>query len=265
MRMCSIASGSSGNCIYAGSDNHHILIDAGISCKRVEAGLKDLELSGKDIDGILLTHEHSDHIKGLGVLARKYGFPIHATQGTAEAVKAMSSLGKIDSSLFVEIHADQEFKIGDLSISPFHISHDAAEPVAYRISCGEKKMAVATDLGVYTDYTIDHLKGLDVLLLEANHDIHMLQVGAYPYYLQQRISGDLGHLSNETAGKLLCEVLHGGLKAVMLGHLSKENNYAELAYETVKLELLLGDASYQAKEIPLSVASREERSACVVF
>ena len=263
MRMCSIASGSSGNCIYVGSDNHHLLIDAGISGKRVEAGLKGLELSGKDIDGILLTHEHSDHIKGLGVLARKYGLPIYATPGTAEAVKGMGSLGKIASSLFVEIHADQDFRIGDLEISPFHISHDAADPVAFRIACGKKKMAVATDLGVYTDYTIEHLKGLDVLLLEANHDIHMLQVGAYPYPLKQRISGELGHLSNETAGKLLCQVLHDDLKAVMLGHLSKENNYAELAYETVKLEIALGDTPYKPGDFPLSVAGREEASACI--
>lgn len=263
MRMCSIASGSSGNCIYVGSDSHHLLIDAGISGKRVEAGLQDLELSGKDIDGILLTHEHSDHIKGLGVLARKYGLPIYATPGTAGAVKAMKSLGKIDESLFVEIQADRDFEIGDLKISPFHISHDAADPVAYRIACGEKKMAVATDLGIYTDYTIEHLKGLDVLLLEANHDIHMLQVGAYPYPLKQRISGELGHLSNESAGKLLCQVLHDNMKAVMLGHLSKENNYAELAYETVKLEIALGDTPYHPGDFPLSVAGREERSACI--
>ena len=126
-------------------------------------------------------------------------------------------------------------------------------------------MAVATGLGVYTDYTVEHLKGLDVLLLEANHDIHMLQVGAYPYYLKQRISGDLGHLSNETAGKLLCEVLHDDLKAIVLGHLSKENNYAELAYETVKLEITLGDTPYQPGDFPLSVASRDERSACIAI
>ncbi|MEI3525436.1 MAG: hypothetical protein V8Q27_04365 [Eubacteriales bacterium] len=111
-------------------------------------------------------------------------------------------------------------------------------------------MAVATDLGVYTDYTIEHLKDLDVLLLEANHDIHMLQVGAYPYYLKQRISGDRGHLSNETAGKLLCQVLHENMKGILLGHLSKENNYAELAYETVKLELLLGETPIGRRIFP---------------
>lgn len=263
MRLCSIASGSSGNCIYIGSDNHHLLIDAGISGKRIEAGLERLSVTGKELDGILLTHEHSDHVKGLGVLSRKYGIPIYTTPGTREAVKDMANLGRIDDALFHEIHADEDFVLGDLKISPFHISHDAAEPVAYRVACGEKKMAVATDLGVYTDYTIDHLKDLDVLLLEANHDIHMLQVGGYPYYLKQRIAGDLGHLSNESAGKLLCQVLHDDIKAVFLGHLSKENNYEELAYETVKLELMLGESPYKPGDFPMHVASREEQSECV--
>ena len=124
-------------------------------------------------------------------------------------------------------------------------------------------MAVATDLGIYSDYTVDKLQGLDVLLLEANHDIHMLEVGAYPYYLKRRIAGDKGHLSNESAGKLLCRVLHDHLKAIQLGHLSKENNYAELAYETVKLELMLGDTPYQPGDFPLSVARRDEVSACI--
>ncbi len=264
MRLCSIASGSSGNCIYIGSENHHILIDAGISGKRIEAGLEELELTGREVDGILITHEHSDHIKGLGVISRKYGIPIYATPGTRDALKTMAGLGKIDEGLFHEIHADEDFILGDLEISPFRISHDAAEPVAYRVACGEKKMAVATDLGIYTDYTIDHLKDLDVLLLEANHDIRMLQVGAYPYYLKQRIAGELGHLSNESAGKLLCQVLHDNMKAVFLGHLSKENNYEELAYETVKLELTLGESPYHPGDFPMRVASRDEQSECVV-
>lgn len=139
MRLCSIASGSSGNCIYIGSDNHHLLIDAGISGKRIEAGLERLSVTGKELDGILLTHEHSDHVKGLGVLSRKYGIPIYTTPGTREAVKDMANLGRIDDALFHEIHADEDFVLGDLKISPFHISHDAAEPVAYRVACGEKK------------------------------------------------------------------------------------------------------------------------------
>lgn len=263
MRMCSIASGSSGNCIYIGSENNHILIDAGISGKRVEAGLKELELKGTDVNGILITHEHSDHIKGLGVLARKYEIPIYATPGTAAAIREMDGLGKINGELFVEIQADTPFDIGDLKLSPFSISHDAAEPVAYRITCEGRSAAVATDLGVYTDYTVDHLKELDVLLLEANHDIHMLEVGGYPYYLKRRIAGERGHLSNESAGKLLCQVLHDNLKAVLLGHLSKENNYAELARETVKLEVQLGDTPYQPGDFPIGVASRDEISPCI--
>ena len=263
MRMCSIASGSSGNCIYVGSGSHHLLIDAGISGKRVEAGLKELQLSGKDIDGILLTHEHSDHIKGLGVLSRQYEIPSYATPEPPEGGNATRSPATIHGELFGDVPEDEDLQRAGIHVQIFHIFPVGAEPVAYRIACGEKKMAVATDLGVYTDYTIEHLKGLDVLLLEANHDIHMLQVGGYPYYLKQRISGDLGHLSNETAGKLLCQVLHDDLKAIMLGHLSKENNYAELAYETVKLELALGDTPYKPEDFPLSVASREERSACI--
>jgi phosphoribosyl 1,2-cyclic phosphodiesterase len=261
--MCSIASGSSGNCIYIGSEQNHILIDAGISGKRVEEGLRQLELKGQEINGILVTHEHSDHIKGLGVIARKYEIPIYATPGTAEAIREASNLGKIDDSLFTEIHADEDFTIGDLNISPFRVSHDAAEPVAYRVSCGDKSMAVATDLGIYTDYTIDKLKDLDVLLLEANHDIHMLEVGSYPYYLKQRIAGERGHLSNETAGKLLCQILHDNLKAIMLGHLSRENNYAQLAYETVKLEVMMGDTPYQPEDFFISVAKRDEASRCI--
>ena len=257
MRLCSIASGSSGNCIYIGSEEHHILIDAGISGKRVEAGLNSLELTGKDLDGILLTHEHSDHIKGLGVLSRKYGVPIYTTPGTAEAVKDMTNLGKIDGSLFHEIHADEDFTLGDLTISPFRISHDAAEPVAYRVACGDKKMAVATDLGVYTDYTIDHLKDLDVLLLEANHDIHMLQVGSYPYYLKQRILGLQGHLCNEDAAQFAVTLAENGASDIVLAHLSRDNNTPTMALNAVAAAL---DGAGLAPE--LSVAPRDTVGPC---
>ncbi len=263
MRMCSIASGSSGNCIYIGSGRNHILIDAGISGKRIETGLKSLELTGEDIDGILITHEHIDHIRGLGVLSRKYGIPIYTTPGTAAAIREAKDLGRIDGELFHEISTDQAFSLGDLEVFPFSVSHDAVQPAAYRIACGEKSMAVATDLGVYTEDTAEHLKGLDVLLLEANHDIHMLEVGSYPYYLKRRIAGERGHLSNESAGKLLCRVLHDNMKAILLGHLSKENNYPELAYETVKLEILLGDNPYKPEDFFISVAARDEMSECI--
>ena len=203
MRLCSIASGSSGNCIYVGSDEAHVLVDVGISGKKIVEGLYSLDLSPGDIDGILITHEHSDHIKGLGVIARKYEIPIYATGDTVDAMSRMGSLGKIPEGIFTEIREDEPFQIKDLSVNPFTIPHDAAQPVGYRFECGGHSVGIATDLGKYNEYIVDHLQKLDALLLEANHDIRMLQVGKYPYYLKQRILGDRGHLSNENAGRLL--------------------------------------------------------------
>ena len=260
MRMCSIASGSSGNCIYVGSDNSHLLIVTGISKKRIEEGLNKLEIKGDELDGILITHEHSDHIKGLGVFSRMYEIPIYATPGTIAGIKESSSLGKMPEGLLHPIKADHPFQLGELDVHPFAISHDANEPSGYRIEQGGKSVAVATDFGKYDDYTVKNLKNLDAILLEANHDIHMLEVGGYPYYLKQRILGDRGHLSNELSGQLLCDILHDNLKHIMLGHLSKENNYARLAYETVKLEVTLADNEYKGEDLNMFVASRESVS-----
>lgn len=258
MDFCSIASGSSGNCIYVGSDHAGVLVDAGISGKRITAGLNQIDRKPEELDGILITHEHSDHIKGLGVMARKYGIPIYATPGTIEAICGCKALGAIDQELFHPICADQGFAIQDLEISPFRISHDAAQPVAYRIAHEGKSMAVATDMGCYNDYIVDHLKGLDGILLESNHDINMLQVGSYPYSLKQRILSSRGHLSNENAGRLLCEILHDNLKSIVLGHLSKENNYDALAYATVCAEITMGENPYKADDFFIQVAKREE-------
>ena len=257
MRLCSIASGSSGNCIYTGSEKTHLLIDAGISAKKIEEGLQKLQVSGKDLQGVLITHEHADHVKGVGILARRYGLPLYATAGTIAKMEQMKSLGKVDKELYLVIREDQKFRIGDVEVEPFSISHDTAEPVAYRFTCGEKSAAVATDLGVYNNYIVESLKKLDVLLLEANHDVQMLEVGPYPYPLKQRILGECGHLSNESAGQLLCKVLHDGLRKIYLGHLSKENNYAKLAYETVRLEIDLGDVKYKAEDFDIQVANRD--------
>ncbi|HIU77775.1 MAG TPA: MBL fold metallo-hydrolase [Candidatus Pelethocola excrementipullorum] len=260
MKLCSIASGSSGNCIFAGSESTSILIDAGISGKRVENGLNTLGYTGKDLDGILVTHEHSDHIKGLGVLARRLQIPIYATPRTIDAILGHSSLGKFPEGIFNTISADEQFEIGDLKIDPFAISHDAAEPVGYRISHEDRSVGIATDLGKYDDYIVGHLQGLDALLLEANHDVNMLQVGAYPYHLKQRILSDRGHLSNYSAGHLLCELLHDGMKEIVLGHLSKENNYEALAFETVCSEVTMGDNPYKSKDFHIVVAKRDDVS-----
>ena len=265
MRLCSIASGSSGNCIYVGSDNTHLLVDAGISGKRIEQGLDTLKLCAGDISGILVTHEHIDHVKSLGVLARKYAIPIYGTHGTLREVRNMATLGKIPEELYREIHGDEPFEIGDLRVDPINISHDAAEPVAYRVENGDKSAGIITDLGTYDDYIVNRIQGLDVLLLEANHDIHMLEVGPYPYPLKRRILGDRGHLSNELAGKLLCKILHEKMKAIFLGHLSKDNNFEELAFETIRLEINLGDTKYQASDFMIEVAKREQVSSVVEF
>ena len=178
MRMCSIASGSSGNCIYVGSNDTHLLVDTGISKKRIEEGLRELEIKGEELNGILITHEHSDHIQGLGVFSRKYEVPIYATPGTIEGIRSYSGLGKLPEGLLHPIHTDEPFVLGDITVNPFRISHDANEPAGYRLNCGTKSVAVATDLGKYDAYTVSCLKDLDAVLLEANHDIHMLEVGA---------------------------------------------------------------------------------------
>jgi len=257
LELCAIASGSSGNCICVGSDNTHVLIDAGVSGKRIESGLNEIDLKTSEMQGILITHEHIDHIAGLGVLARRYGIPIFATEKTVDAILHTKSVGKIDEDLFQVIHPGKRFSIGELVFHPIGISHDAADPVAYKVLHEEKSVAVVTDLGNYNQAIVDELQGLDALLLEANHDVKMLQMGIYPYPLKQRILGDRGHLSNERSGQLLCELLHDNFKSVVLGHLSKENNYEELAYEAVRLEVTMGDNPYKADDFPMHVAKRD--------
>ncbi len=258
MRLCSIASGSSGNCIYVGSDTTHLLVDDGVAGKRVEAGLRELDLGFHDLDGILITHEHSDHIGGLGVLLRKHAMPVYCTEGTRDAILRCTSLGKIDPELFHVIRPDEAFTIKDITVDPMHISHDAADPVAYRFLYGKQKIAVVTDLGTYDDYTVNCLKHTDVLMLEANHDVRMLESGPYPYQLKVRILGDKGHLSNDLSGELLCKLLHDDLKAVILGHLSKENNMPEIAFETVKQTVDHSDIPYRSGDFKMLVAKRSE-------
>ena len=242
-----------------------MLVDVGISGRKTESGLKELGLTGNDIDGILITHEHADHIQGLGVIARKYEIPIYATAGTIAAIKACEGIGAVEEELFHEVKEDTKFTLKDLTVNPMRISHDAAQPVAYRIAYGRQKVAVCTDLGVYNDYTVECLKGMNALLLEANHDVNMLQVGPYPYKLKQRILGERGHLSNENTGRLLCRILHDNLQAILLGHLSKENNLPELAYESVRMEINMGETPYKASDFDIRVAKRSELTPIVTI
>ena len=265
MRFQSIASGSSGNCIYAGSEHTHLLMDVGISQKRTAEALHQIGLGIKDIDGIFITHEHADHIAGLPVIARHSSMPIYATEGTIEAIRKMPKCSGIDPDRFVGIRADEPVAVGDLRVDPMEISHDAAEPVGYRIYDGGKKACVCTDLGCYTDYTLRCLEDADVLLIESNHDVNMLQVGPYPYRLKQRILGNRGHLSNDSSGQLLSRILNDHLKGIFLGHLSKENNYPELAFETVRCEIMFSENGYRPEELPIQVAGRDRPSALVEF
>lgn len=265
MRILPIASGSSGNSIYIGDDTTHILIDAGMSKKRIEEGLAQAGISAGELDAIFVTHEHADHISGLGVLTRKYDVPIYASMGTIQGILNAKSVGDIPQDLFQRVQRNENVTVGSLTIKAIPISHDAADPLCYRVSNGAKSIAVATDIGCVQDHLIENLRGLDALLLEANHDINMLQVGPYPYYLKRRILGDKGHLSNEASGRLLANLLHDDIRHIFLGHLSKENNMPELALEAVRLEVNMADNPYQSSDFPIEVALRGEptRLICV--
>lgn len=257
MRLCSLYSGSSGNSIYVGSDTTHILVDIGMSAKKITEALHQLSLKPEDIDGILITHEHSDHIAGLGVFLRRFGISVYGTAKTLEAVLNYSNLGKVDTSLFHSISPEESFKVQDLWVKPISTWHDAADPVCYTVTDGTKKVSIATDLGDYDQHIVDALSGADAMLIEANHDIRMLEVGPYPYPLKQRILGKRGHLSNERGGQLVRALLNEHIHGIYLGHLSKENNYPQLALETVKAELLGNAYSNDLRDFNISVASRD--------
>ncbi|MCM1272529.1 MAG: MBL fold metallo-hydrolase [Clostridium sp.] len=256
MQMKTIASGSSGNCIYAGNDNTTLLVDVGISKKRIKEGLEEINLDLSDVDGILITHEHIDHVKALGVISRSCDIPIYATADTCSELCSMKALGEFNSELLVPILPDVSFCIGSITVEPHSIWHDAADPVCYSLTCDGKKISIATDLGDYDDYLIHALKNSDILLVEANHDIRMLQVGPYPYDVKQRILGKRGHLSNEAGGRLIRTLLNDHIKSIILGHLSEKNNYPELAYEAVKNELSGNEYADDVREFNLTVAGR---------
>ncbi len=260
MRFTSIASGSSGNCTYIGSETTHILIDAGVSKKRIEEGLNGLDLTLSDIDAIFVTHEHSDHISALHTILKKFDIPIYATGGTIQGIKASDKKCEMTDSRFIKVNADEEVSVGDMRINPMTISHDANEPCGYTIFVGPRKIGVATDLGCYDDYIVNRLSDCDALLLEANHDIRMLQLGPYSYSLKQRILSDNGHLSNEASGRFISKLLNDDIKGIMLGHLSDKNNLPDLAYEAVKVEITMSDTKYDGLDFPIYVAKRSELS-----
>lgn len=260
MRLCSLYSGSSGNCIYVGSGNTSLLIDIGVSTKKVVEALQQIDVKPEELDGILITHEHTDHIGGLGVFLRKYGIPVYGTSKTLEAVAGYRNLGKVDWNLFHGIRPEESFELKDVYVKAISTWHDAADPVCYTIMNETKKVSVVTDLGDYDRHIVDALSNSDALLVETNHDVRMLEAGPYPYVLKQRILGRYGHLSNEKGGQLVRELLNDHVKGIYLGHLSKENNYPDLAFETVKNELLGNPYSNDFRDFNIMVANRQTAS-----
>ncbi|HOO26600.1 MAG TPA: MBL fold metallo-hydrolase [Clostridiales bacterium] len=231
-RFCPLYSSSSGNCTYVGGGSGGILIDAGVSAKRMEQGLKDIDVDPKDIGAIFITHEHSDHIKGLRVFAGRHKIPVFASQGTLDGLEDMGELdGKFDT--FAINGANVE--ICNMEISAFSTSHDSNESVGYRIKTADDRViSVATDMGLVTPETFEGLMGCDLVMLESNHDINMLMCGPYPYIVKRRVLSDYGHLSNEACAHTALTLLESGTTRFVLAHLSRQNNLPELALETTR-------------------------------
>lgn len=261
MIFCSLYSGSSGNSIFVSSGSARILIDAGLPGKNIEKALCDIKENPSEIDGIFVTHEHSDHVKGVGVLSRKYDIPIYANEFTWKAIEG--SIGKIKEHN-IKIMDNDYVSIKDMDVIGFKIPHDAASPQGYAVYHGNKKAAVATDLGHFSDEIKDNIKDSDVLLIESNHDIEMLKFGPYPYTLKRRILSDIGHLSNEDCAKAIADMIGEKRRRVILGHLSKTNNYPELAYQTVVSFLRQKNVELN-KDIGLTVAKRDMPSNYIEF
>ena len=233
--LTTIASGSKGNCIYIGTENTKILIDAGISCSKIENALENINLSLKDIDAIFVTHEHSDHINSVGVISRKYNTPIYATEGTWKNMP--EKVGKINNINKKVVYQNEDILLNDILIRPFKVPHDAKEPICYSVFYDKTKISIVTDIGYVTKDIIDNIKYSSALVLESNHDINMLKMCNYPPVLKERILSKYGHISNETCGKLLSCVMNNKLKNVFLAHLSRDTNTEELAYLTVSKTL----------------------------
>lgn len=224
MKLCLLASGSKGNCLYLEADSCRLLIDAGLSGRETQNRLASIGVAPETLDGILVTHEHTDHIRGVGTLARRLKIPVLMSSRTHDAARHV--IGKVD---LVEFDPGTSLTFKGLNIDPFPITHDATDPVGYRIEGSEGCIGFATDLGIATRLTCEKLKNCRALVLEFNHDEEMLQNGPYPWHLKQRIRSRHGHLSNSEGAALLEELLHAGLEGVFLSHLSEVNNDPSLA------------------------------------
>ena len=256
MEIRTIASGSSGNCLLVSAGGSHLLVDAGISCRRITAALAGLGLSPEALSGILITHEHTDHISGLATLTKKFHLPVYTAPGTARQLACR--IPAIEDDLR-PVSPGACFDLGPFTVETFPTSHDAAQPMGFTFICGGRKAAVVTDLGYVSDDVLDGVIGADLVVCEANHDVDKLRSGPYPYPLKVRILSDRGHLSNEAGAALALQCVEKGTKTVILAHLSAENNTPALARQVV------GDFLHRAgidpdRDILLATAPRGELS-----
>lgn len=257
-RFCTLFSGSSGNAVYLSTERGAVLIDCGMSGKQTLEAMRAAGLDPCDVQAILITHEHSDHVKGAGILSRKLHVPIYATEGTWAGMEAC--VGDVPLHHRIAIMAGESFFLNDLEIVPFTIPHDANDPVGYRIYTPKTSVAVATDLGYFSDTVRDAVSGAEVVLLESNHDPEMLKCNPYyPSHLKQRILGRKGHLSNASGAQAAVELAQNGTRHLLLGHLSSENNTPELAYRTAHTALTDAGAEIDA-DVTLHVAARYQAS-----
>ncbi|BCR04863.1 MBL fold metallo-hydrolase [Desulfuromonas versatilis] len=229
MRVCLLASGSKGNAIYIESAETRILVDAGLSARETAARLAGIGVDPERLDALLITHEHGDHCRGLGPMARRYNLPVYLTPGTRQA---LPNPGRIEG--FSEFEAGDAIELRDLLIQTFPLTHDAAAPAGFSIDTCEGRISIATDLGIATRLVAERLKQSRVLILESNHDETMLRDGPYPWPLKQRVRSNHGHLSNAASSELLQGLLWEGLEAVFLAHLSEVNNLPKLAEQCAR-------------------------------
>lgn len=246
----SIASGSEGNSLLVSAGGTHILVDAGISARRITTALLSLGLTPGDIAGVLVTHEHSDHTAGLATLTKQYRLPLYASGGTAGALCARIPHA---ADVLHLLPRQGVLTLGDVQVTVFPTSHDAAESIDFRFDCGGAALGVLTDTGCVTPEAEQALQGVDLLVLESNHDEDWLLSGPYPYYLKQRILGNRGHLSNDAAAALAQRMASAGTRQFVLAHLSRENNTPERARQTMARALAGLDVS-------VTVAPRAELS-----
>ena len=263
MIFCPLYSGSSGNVLFCQYGGTRLLVDAGKSGSCIATALKDIGVEMDTLSGVLITHEHSDHIAGAGVLARKYGLPLYATADTWWAMR--DKVGRVPAELCREIAAGQDFWLGDIGVRPFSIPHDAADPVGFRLWGGSRSVSVATDLGHFGQDTFDRVAGSDIVLLESNHDPDLLRANPrYNAALKRRILGDRGHLSNQACAEVLVRLVAAGTGTVILGHLSGENNTPELAWG-VSASALEREGIRQDRDVQLRLAPRDRRGEVFVI